>query len=153
MSWSRLVSERARGVLYGLVIHVLQADGRITEDEVSAARGAADALGVDAAPSDGAPRTFESLGLDRLGPLERPLAYAAAVWMAMADRELAISENALLRRTRASLDIPDGLASTIEMMSIEHARRAGEGQMHLLPAEHQVALETLLDRVTATMIA
>lgn len=154
MSWSRMVSVHARDVFFDLLVHVLWADGRVTPEELSAARGAANALGMDTHSFGGlfgrVGRPFEALGLEQLGPLERPMAYAVAVWMAMADGELAISENLLLRRTRQSLDIPDRLASSIEHLTMEHARGLPRDSQ---ADAHQQGFETLLERVSASLIA
>lgn len=159
MSFTRFLSARARDVLFDLLVHVSWADGRITPDELSAARGAADALSMDTSSFGGlfgrVTVSLDAVGLEQLGPLERPLAYAAAVWMAMADQELAVSENAVLRRTRRTLELSEELAGRIELMSIHHAREGGrtpatsvEGSEH-----RQRSLETLLDQVSVAMLA
>lgn len=159
MSWTRLLSSRARDVLYDLLVHVSWADGRITPDELSAARGAADALSMDTASFGGlfgrVAVSLESIGLEQLGPLERPLAYAAAVWMAMADQELAVSENTLLRRTRHALDLPEELAGRIELMSIQQAREGSRAPATSVEgSEHrQRSLEVLFDQVSVAMLA
>lgn len=154
MSWSRLVSLRARDALFDLVVHVLWADGRVTPDELSAARGAAIALKLDTSSFGGlfgrVSRTFESLELDSLGPLERPLAYGAAVWMALADRELAVSENLLLQRTRRVLGVGDAMAVRIESLVFASLdTRAPAGADATVRARE---LEALLDQVTALML-
>jgi hypothetical protein len=156
MTWSRLVSSRSRDVVFDLVVHMLWADGRVTPDELSAARGAANALGMDTSTFGGlfgrVGRPFEALGLEQLGPLERPLAYAAAVWMAMADRELAHSEGSMLRRLQRALSLDHVLSGRIEGMVVDAAR--AEGNEQPLDAEvRQRALESLLDRVAAQLVA
>ncbi len=159
MSFTRFLSSRARDVLYDLLVHICWADGRITPDELSAARGAADALAMDTTSLGGlfgrVAVSLDAIGLDQLGPLERPLAYAAAVWMAMADQELAVSEHAVLRRTRRALDLSEELAERIELLGIQHAREGGavaatsvEGSQ-----QRQRSLETLLDQVSVAMLA
>jgi hypothetical protein len=154
MSFTRLVSARARDILFDLGVHVLWADGRVTPDELSAARGMAIALGLDTSTFGGlfgrASRGFESLGLDTLGPLERPLAYACAVWMALADRELAVSENLLLQRTRRVLGVGETMAQRIESMAYEDlGDRAPVGAD---AAARAAELGALLDRVVALML-
>jgi len=159
MPWTRLLSARARDVLYDLLVHVSWADGRITPDELSAARGAADALSMDTSSFGGlfgrVVVSLDAIGLEQLGPLERPLAYAAAVWMAMADQELAVSEHAVLRRARRALDLPEELAGRIELMSIQHARQGSlTAATSVDGCEHrQRSLETLLDQVSLAMLA
>jgi len=154
MPWFRLVSPRARDTLFDLVVHVLWADGRVTPDELSSARGAALALELDTTTFGGlfgrVNRTFESLGLEALGPLERPLAYAAAVWMAFADRELAVTENLLLQRTRRALDVGEGMGLRIE--SLVQAALATRAPVGTDAPVRAAELGQLLDQVTALMI-
>lgn len=154
MPWSRLVSPRARDTFFDLVVHVLWADGRVTPDELSSARGAAIALELDTSTFGGlfgrVNRTFESLDLGSLGPLERPLAYAAAVWMAFADRELAVTENLLLSRARRALDVGEGMALRIEgLVQATLATRAPVGADAPVRAAE---LAQLLDQVAALMV-
>jgi hypothetical protein len=126
----------------------------VTPDELSSARGAAIALELDTSTFGGlfgrVNRTFESLGLDSLGPVERPLAYAAAVWMAFADRELAVTENLLLLHARRALDVGEGMALRIEaLVQATLATRAPVGTDATVRAAE---LAQLLDQVAALMV-
>lgn len=154
MSSIRLVSPRARDVFFDLTVHVLWADGRVTPDELSAARGVAIALGLDTTTFGGlfgrVGRPFESLGLDTLGPLERPLAYACAAWMALADRELAVTENLLLQRTRRALSVGEPMALEIE--SLVFARLESRAPAGADATVRAAELTELLERVTDLML-
>jgi len=153
--WFELVSAQGRDVIYDLVVYVLWSDGRLSPDELSAARAAAQALRMNLLAFTGlfhlSGRAYESLGLDILTREEASIAYACAVWMAMADTVLASAEHATLQRLRDSLAVSTGMSSMIHALVARHAR-ARDGLVFPHADERQVSLEELLDAVAAASI-
>jgi tellurite resistance protein len=83
------------------------ADRRLAPDELSATRGVATVLGLGAAGAGMLSRTIEASSLDfsALDARGRELAYAAAVWIALADGVLAPSEQRALRILQGRLGL------------------------------------------------
>lgn len=94
---------------------VAWADARLAPDEVSAARSVATVLGV-IEQGRGLLQTPSEMRPEHRAHLDpvRDLAYATAVWMALADGVLDPSECRLLNRLRAELNLTAARAADIE---------------------------------------
>ncbi|WP_157070025.1 hypothetical protein [Sandaracinus amylolyticus] len=99
--------------LLDLVVATLWADGDVADREIAAARGAQIALGLvhpsdDAASAIGHGPSDAWRTLAGASDRERLLAYAAAVWTALADRVIDPGEARFLREVRHALALDDG---------------------------------------------
>lgn len=95
--------------------HVAWADARLAPNEVSAARSVATVLGV-LEQGRGLLRTPPSVRPELRGHVDavRELAYATAVWMALADGLLDQDECRLLNRLREELNLTPTRSAEIE---------------------------------------
>lgn len=130
--------------LFDLVVATLWADGDVADREIAAAHGAQLALGLvhpsdDAASAIGQGPTERWRALAWAPDRERVVAYAAAVWTALADRVIDPGEARFLRElTRVlSLDersvrFADGLARWIDVRAREQALPAHRAFARLL---------------------
>lgn len=99
--------------VFDLVVATLWADGQVADREIAAAHGAQLALGL-VHPADEASAAIARGPRDAWRMLAtaperaRVLAYAAAVWTALADGVIDPSEAAFLREVRRALCLDDG---------------------------------------------
>lgn len=99
--------------LFDLVVATLWADGEVADREIAAAHGAQLALGLvhpsdDAASAIGQGPSERWRALAAASDRERVLAYAAAVWTALADRTIDPGEARFLRELRRTLALDEG---------------------------------------------
>ena len=119
--------------LFDLVVATLWADGEVADREIAAARGAQLALGL-VHPGDGAEISIARGPCDRWRTLvrgserERVIAYAAAVWTALADGRIDPGEARFLREVRvvlalddAAVRFADGLARYVDAAARDEA--------------------------------
>ena len=123
--------------LFDLVVATLWADGEVADREFAAARGAQIALGLvhesdDArvAVARGARERWR--GLARAGARDRVLAYAAAVWTALADGRIDPGEARFLREVRTTLALEPGGVALAEGLAryVDAASRAERAPFH-----------------------
>ena len=108
-----VIGIEARRVLIEALMSVAWADRTLTDEELSAARGAAVGLGLvmpgdeELTANDRQPPAPEELMVDQLRERDRELIYLCAAWMALADDEEAPDEVAVLDRLKERLDLDD----------------------------------------------
>lgn len=119
--------------LFDLVVATLWADGELADREIAAARGAQVALGLvygartaEIAIARGPTERWRQLA--RARERERMIAYAAAVWTALADARIDPGELRFLREVRSVLALDEaavcfaeGLARWVDSTAREEA--------------------------------
>jgi hypothetical protein len=151
MTWRSFLTPAGRDVVFDLVVHLAWADGRLTPIEIVATQGAASALGLALGDLGTAllarrSRSLEQIDLVGLGPLQRPLAYGAAVWMSIADGRMATTEHHALRHIRRALQLGEPLATRIDAWAWGLHR----GAIHA--GEHALELDALLGRIARHLL-
>jgi hypothetical protein len=111
------IGAEATRTVFDVLVCMVWADRKITDDELAAARAAALALGLPSASTTldevvrGGAHTLEMLPLESLSRRDGDLTYLCAAWMALADREEAAAERQLLVDLRRRLAIDETRAS------------------------------------------
>ncbi len=90
MTWRTFLADATPDTMFDVAVHVAWADGRLCPSEVIAIKGLATLLDLGMQDLGRAllarqGRALEPRALAELSPLERPLAYAVAAWVAGAD--------------------------------------------------------------------
>lgn len=126
MTWSTLIAGRDRDVIFDLVRACVWADGRLSADELAAARGTAIALDVLRSP--GVPGSLARRGdatpdLAGLSLIGRHVAFTTAAWITWIDGPPSHEESKLLARLAARLGLQD---QDVEAIAREVARSSDD---------------------------
>jgi hypothetical protein len=119
MTWTRSVGADERRRIFDVIASLAWADGRLTADELAAARGAAIALDL-LGPADGAvgvlargPTPLRQIPVERLGPIARHLAFAGAAWVAWLDGSPTPAERSALGELQVRLALGEEVGWTL----------------------------------------
>lgn len=143
MTWRTFLAEGSRDTLFDVAVHVAWADGRLCPSEVIAIKGLATLfelgvqdLGRALLARQG--RALDARTLAELTPLERPLAYAVAAWIAGADGRTTGREWESLHEVAAALRLDGALVLAVD------ARVSRVRLGVLTVAEHARAIDRVL---------
>lgn len=142
MTWKTFLGERARDTMFDVAIHVAWADGRLFPSEVIAVQALAGVLELGTQDLGRAfvgrrAREIDTAALSDLSPLERPLTYAIAAWVAWADGRNSRREGESLDGLVDALELDDPLVMAIDRRIA--ALRLGVGGV----SDHARALDGL----------